>query len=247
MQAQTAAKLVHLHSSASGMYDINNVCSSDSTSETPVQTPMQVRCDMDMEGGGWIVILRRRRNVIPNVNFARSWDDYENGFGDLNTEFWLGLRNIHCLTTRDDVDLMIDLRQADGNGMTWIYHNFKIDGSNQKYRLHIGEAEGPPNGNDAMTPHNGTFFSTYDNDNDIHSTLNCADNHKGGWWFAGCFNSFLTGPHTDNQVWQRLLWYDGTCPVNNNFISTFDYYQDVDMKIRPKTCSQNNNDCNIGE
>ena len=131
--------------------------------------------------------------------------------------------------------------------MTWIYHKFKTDGSNQKYRLHIGEAEGPPNGNDAMTPHNGTFFSTYDNDNDIHSTLNCAYNHKGGWWFVGCFNSFLTGPHTDSQVWQRLLWYDGTRLVNNNFISTFDYYQDVDMKVRPKTCSQRKNDCNIGE
>ena len=45
---------------------------------------------------------------------------------------------------------MIDLRQADGNGMTWIYHKFKVDGSNQKYRLHTGEAEGPPNGHDAM-------------------------------------------------------------------------------------------------
>ena len=112
------------------------------------------------------------------MNFARSWDDYENGFGDLNTEFWLGLRNIHCLTTRDDVDMIIDLRQADGNGMTWIYHKFKVDGSNQKYRLLVGEADGPSNGNDAMTPHSGMFFSTYDNDNDIHTTLNCADNHK---------------------------------------------------------------------
>ena len=62
----------------------------------------------------------------------------------LPTEFWLGLRNIHCIATRDDVDLMIDLRQADGNGMTWIYHTFKAGGSSQKYGLHIGEAEGPP-------------------------------------------------------------------------------------------------------
>ena len=27
-----------------------------------------------------------------------SWTDYEEGFGDLNTEFWYGLKTIHFLT-----------------------------------------------------------------------------------------------------------------------------------------------------
>ena len=192
---------------------------------------------MDTDGGGWTVILRRRRGVIQNVNFTRNWDDYENGFGDLNTEFWLGLRNIHCLTTRDEVDLMIDLRKADGNGMTWIYHTFKVNGSNDRYRLHIGDGEGPLNGNDAMAFHNGKVFSTYDNDN-VH---NCAAYCKGGWWFEHCYTSFLTGPHTDSQVWQRLLWHDGE--TSHPPTSNFDYYHDVDMKIRPKTCSLNTHEC----
>ena len=198
---------------------------------------------METDGGGWTVILRRRRNVFANVNFTRSWDEYENGFGDFNTEFWLGLRSIHCLTTRDEVDLMIDLRQADGNGMTWIYHKFKVDGSNKKYQLHIGEAEGPLNGHDAMAGHNGISFSTYDNDNDRGSN-HCAQICKGGWWYTDCYTSHLTGPHTNNKVWQRLLWYDGTHPGG---ITPFDYYHNVDMKIRPKLCSQGTSDCNTGD
>ena len=141
------------------------------------------------------------------------------------------------------MDLMLDLRKADGNGMTWIYHKFKIDGSNQQYRLHIGEAEGPPNGHNAMAYHNGMPFSTYDNDNDGISD-NCANICKGGWWYNGCYRSHLTGPHTDNQVWQRLLWYDGTGPIS---FTIFDYYQNVDIKIRPKTCSQDSSDCNTGD
>ena len=68
---------------------------------------MRVMCDMDTDGGEWTVIMRRKRSVFSNVNFIRKWDDYENGFGNLNTEFWLGLRNIHCLTTRD-VDLIME-------------------------------------------------------------------------------------------------------------------------------------------
>ena len=231
--------MVHLHSSASGVYDINSVCSSDEESENPVQTPMQVRCDMDTDGGGWTVILRRRKNVIPNVNFTRGWDEYENGFGDLNTEFWLGLRNIHCLTTRDDVDLMIDLRKDDGNGMTWIYHKFKVDGSSEKYQLHIGEAEGPPNGNDAMAYHDEMKFSTFDEDNDSNTNYNCAKNTKGGWWFYGCFRSFLTGPQNDTEnIWERISWHDGNPLITP---TNFDYYHNVDMKIRPKTCNQ---ECN---
>ena len=93
---------------------------------------------------------------------------------------------------------MIDLRQADGNGMTWIYHKFKVDGSNEKYRLHIGEAKGPPNGYDAMAQHDGMLFTTHDNDNDVLGDNSCANVYQGGWWFSSCYQSFLTGAHTAN-------------------------------------------------
>ena len=53
------------------------------------------------------VILRRKHDVPQLVNFIRSWDEYVHGFGDLNTEFWYGLRNIHCLTSRQQVDLQL--------------------------------------------------------------------------------------------------------------------------------------------
>ena len=58
-------------------------------------------------------MIQRR---LPNgtVNFTRNWADYENGFGDLNGEFWYGLRNIHALTTENNVELHIDMvRESD--------------------------------------------------------------------------------------------------------------------------------------
>ena len=46
-------------------------------------------CDLDTDGGGWIVIQRNKKDSA--VHFSRNWADYEKGFGDLNTEFWYGL------------------------------------------------------------------------------------------------------------------------------------------------------------
>ena len=32
-----------------------------------------------------------QRRVDASVNFTRSWDEYKNGFGNLSTNFWLGI------------------------------------------------------------------------------------------------------------------------------------------------------------
>ncbi|CAC5408517.1 unnamed protein product [Mytilus coruscus] len=49
---------------------------------------LQVFCDM--KNGGWTVIQRR---INGSEDFSRNWVEYENGFGDLQYEFWLGLQN----------------------------------------------------------------------------------------------------------------------------------------------------------
>ena len=95
-----------------------------------------------------------------------------------------------------------------------------------------------------MAVHDGALFSTTDSDNDKINGWNCANSLGGGWWFIdNCYKDgcFLTGNHTDNQqMWERLLWHDGTGLLH---FSTYDYYQDVDMMIRPKTCPHNHSEC----
>ena len=251
VQARAAGKLAHLQNSATGTYNLINMCSANEDEEGSVnslQSSMRVVCDMDTDGGGWIVIMRRQRIEHPGVNFFRSWDEYETGFGYLNADFWLGLRNIHCLTTRDDVDLIIDLRDHDYGavGVRFIYHHFKVSGSDDKYRLQIGEAEERPeiSGGEAihtvnaMAYHNGKQFSTHDSDNDGNESYNCANERLGGWWYGPeCFNTgaHLTGPHRDHLHWQRLLWYTGAGPGAG--LGSYKYYRRVEMKIRPKTCA----------
>ena len=103
---------------------------------------------METDRGGWIVIQRR----VPNgrVNFYQRWKDYEDGFGDLDSEFWYGLQNLHCLTTQQNVELRIDLQDKQGNKVSWVYQQFSVDGPDQKYRLHIGQGTGTRGSFNAM-------------------------------------------------------------------------------------------------
>ena len=195
---------------------------------------MLTRCDMETDGGGWTVILRRRKHES-RTTFNRVWSDYEKGFGDLNHEFWIGLRNLHCLTLRDNVDLLIDLRHSDGNGMTWMYSHFKIAGADDYYRISISGGAGPEDGFDAMAQINGSQFSTRDNDHD-RSSSNCAQRiYAGGWWHSNCYFVQLTGTHSNGIYWYKgkggwTSWSSTTSP------SYYTHYENVEMKIRPQSC-----------
>jgi len=80
------------------------------------------------------------------------------------TEFWYGLRNMHCLTSRDTMQLRVELNHSNGTGLTWTYHHFRVDGPDNDYRLHINRGEGPLGVYVALRVHNGTPFRTFDND-----------------------------------------------------------------------------------
>ena len=161
--------------------------------------------------------------MTQQVNFTRPWADYERGFGDLNTEFWYGLRNIHCLTEREEVELQIEVRKDDGTGQVWTYGYFEVDGPETNYTLHIGQAQGPSDGGDGMAYHNGMQFSTTDRDNDVAS-YNCASNYGGsGWWYKNCRGAFLTGSHSSG----RLYWQNG---------HVYRYHPFAEMRLRPKSC-----------
>ncbi len=149
---------------------------------------LKVYCDMKTDGGGWTVFQRR---IDASVDFYRGWDEYKRGFGDLNGNFWLGLDNIHRLTTAE-TSLRIDMKDLQGSIGFAKYNKFKIGSEQSKYKLEVAVFSG--NAKDALSYHNKRPFSTKDRDNDA-SSGNCAVACIGAWWYGSCHNSNLNGLH----------------------------------------------------
>ena len=89
---------------------------------------------METDGCAWTVFQRR---VNGSVNFYRKWADYEEGFGYLGHEFWLGLSKIHRLTKDATCTLRVDLGDAEGNRAYTNYSTFSIGDSSTEYTLTI--------------------------------------------------------------------------------------------------------------
>ena len=202
--------------SISGIYNISNFCGD-------CRRWANGYCDATSGGGGWLVIQRRIQKC--STDFHKKWDDYENGFGDLNKEFWYGLRPIHCLTNTGTWQLRIDLTFTNGTKTYMQYKQFSVGSVQKNYRLSLSGFEGiTPT--DPFTTYNiiGYPFSTVDRLN--HGT--CAriahsSNSPGGWWYNNCFHINLNYNYGAPQGFVLLG-------------SKWHFPSFIEMKIRPTTC-----------
>jgi len=160
-----------------------------------------VFCQMEVDGGGWIVLQSRYNG---RVSFKRSWYEYAHGFGAFDSEFWLGLEHVHELTKNRTHELRVDLTSfSDEHG--WAkYKDFKIASSSDNYRLSFQRGSYTGNAGDALSFHNNVPFSTHDNDNDRWPGESCSDylGGGGGNWFVDCYEQNI------NAVYINMEDYD---------------------------------------
>ena len=170
-----------------------------------VYPPFDVYCNMENDGGGSTVFQRR---INGTQDFYLNWTDYVRGFGDVRGEFWLGLHNIHHLTA-NSTELRVDLADFDYNVAFAKYTAFSVGDSVSKFTLTVSGYSGTAG--DALAFNNNSPFSTKDQDNDDHSSIHCAQDRLGGWWYYQCSFANLNGhyymgpnsPTAKGVTWQQ--------------------------------------------
>ena len=163
---------------------------------------IQVYCDMETDGGGWTVFQRRQDG---SVDFYRGWNDYKNGFGNIDGEFWLGLDYIHWLLSlsKSGNELRVDLGDSQGNRAYAKYSTFSVGDESTKYVLGVGGYSGNAGDSLRVDYHNGMNFTTKDQDNDQRGSTNCAVQYYGAWWYKHCYHSSLNGGYHDGIRWHH--------------------------------------------
>uniref|UniRef100_A0A182N217 Fibrinogen C-terminal domain-containing protein n=1 Tax=Anopheles dirus TaxID=7168 RepID=A0A182N217_9DIPT len=192
--------------------------------EKPFKQPIVVLCDQEYESGGWVVIQNR---FDGSANFYRSWQEYKDGFGNLDGEFWLGLDRIYQLTVSGPHELVVLLEDYAGNKTYARFDQFEIGDENQKYALtKIGGYTGTAG--DSLGGAKGMKFSTLDSDNDTWASQ-CAVTYTGAWWYSACHSSNLNGKYLRGETKEYA-----TGMVWSTFRGHHHSLKTSKMMIRPK-------------
>jgi len=169
---------------------------SSSSSRGSSASPKQVGLPIPAEGSH--VMLRRKHNAgNPAGFFDKTYSEYQAGFED--NESWLGLEELHSLTSHQPFKLLITMTDWDGEKYVAVYEQFKVGSVLEDYVLTVSgfKSELSTLG-DSMFQNDGEKFSAKDRDNDGWDG-HCAKQYRGGWWYAQCTYVHPTGMHTDGK------------------------------------------------
>ncbi|XP_074826844.1 tenascin-X [Natator depressus] len=183
------------------------------------QRPLQVYCDMETDGGGWLVFQRR---MDGETDFWRDWQEYAQGFGNRSREFWLGNDALHQLTAAGEQELRVDLR-AGAEAAYARYQRFRVDPPSEHYRLHLDGYRGTAG--DALSYHSGSVFSTRDRDPN-RLLIPCAVSYRGAWWYRNCHYANLNGLYGSGRDHQGVNWFNW-----KGFEFSIPF---TEMKLRPR-------------
>ena len=190
-------------------------------------------CDMTTAEGGWMVIMRRADGV---ENFNRDYDEYEEGFGDLNHDFFYGLKALHELTSQTNWSLRIDFynRSNDTDSSAYVtYDTFTVGHEDEDYKLKLGN----------FSSSESTFLDSlrgFDEQKfvarskpDIKMRHKCVsdDAYASGWWYNS-ENCVLGGESVLTYPYTVLKWYTKTDLVDRYAR----YYGKYELKIRQNEC-----------
>jgi len=139
-----------------------------------------------------VVILVRKQTGNPSDYFDKTFQQYQDGFSS-EGESWIGLDNLHRLTSQRSYSLKIIMTDYDSKDSVALFDRFKVS-QGPGYVLSVGGFNKTLSTlGDSLSYHNGAKFSTKDLDQDNNNSDHCAKRWVGGWWYNQCHYAHPTG------------------------------------------------------
>ncbi|BFZ04246.1 hypothetical protein BsWGS_07285 [Bradybaena similaris] len=143
---------------------------------------VEVLCDVVSPGDVWTVFQKRFNG---SESFSRGFVAYDQGFGSVRGEHWLGFKQVKRIMTTGQYQIRVDISDHSGVNYTRIYPQFSV-GAFDGYRLTVS---GYNDGGHGLSFSSGADFSTLDHGPQPH----CAIQDNGGWWYDNCAFTNLNG------------------------------------------------------
>jgi len=126
-----------------------------------------------------------QQNLDGSNFFNRSWAEFKVGFGVPSGNYWLGNDQLSRLTLTGRYKLWFNLQSRDTGSWYYAeYSSFRVLSEADNYRMFVSGYSG--NAFDSFGLHNDLMFTTYDRDNDLMPSGNCATSGGGGFWHRAC-------------------------------------------------------------
>jgi hypothetical protein len=193
-------------------------------------------CDMETDGGGWVVVARRAGG---RRDFNKSWRHYKKGFGPLDKDFWIGLDAMYLLTHPFvSAELRFDMQHKNGSWYHAYYNQVIVGPETENYTLTVRGYD-PERSTiyDAFSSLDGQPFSTKDNVNinfkeGPYSCQVLLNNSGAGWWWKRERRCYLINMNTMyyiGDVPRGLGW----CGMHGTALHCTAFHF-IEMKVRPK-------------
>ncbi|XP_041373593.1 uncharacterized protein LOC121386672 [Gigantopelta aegis] len=165
--------------------------------------PLRAYCDIEDKETAWLVIQRKSNG---SLNFNKTWNEYRDGFGEIDSDYWLGNNDIHRITQQGQYELQIDLETNTAERKHVTYDTFYVASEKSNFELKVIGFHGDIK--DSLSPSNGMRFVTYD----MGRYFNCDDPEVSGFWIINCFSLNMG---KDNKVtWPP--WCKDTCYITSS-------------------------------
>ena len=147
------------------------------------------------EQSKWRPILRR---VDDTIDFIRDWSEYKTGFGNEDSNYWIGLSMLHHLTQSGKrLQVYLETFNSTLEDIAVVfYDHFSVGNEDTFYRLSLSGYSGDIG--DGLASGNNMMFSTRDQDHDTYN-YSCSQKYHCRWWMAKCFSSFPTGIYRNDS------------------------------------------------